>query len=149
MVSLILNMVLGEQALWAIYYPPPTSSPGSTFKIQMARLFCPEILDNLAQQACAWFKTSQATLSPRPEVNVESHRARGVPRSLPAPGPPDALILPFCAKDALLMLCRAAQIPLPLLVSEPDLITGPFSLVFCALQRIKLAKWIKVITENM
>lgn len=64
--SLCLNLVLWEQACFIIfllyllffyyilYCPPPTSSPGSIFKNTNGQAVCPEILINLAQQACAW-----------------------------------------------------------------------------------------------
>lgn len=69
--------------------------------------------------------------------------------SLPAPGSPDALILPFVQR--MLGACFVGQLKFhfPRLVSKPDLITGPFSPVFCALQRMKLAKWIKAHCRHM
>ena len=79
-----------------------------------------------------------------------SHRARGVPRSPPpAPGPPDALILPFAQRMLSSCFVGRLKFHFPLLVAGPDLITGPFSPVFCALQRIKLAKWIKAHCRHM
>lgn len=66
-------------------------------------------------------------------------RHRAAPVSPAAPAPPDAPVPPAC---------RVTQTCSPLPVSERDLITGPF-LVFCGLQRMKLAERTKACCRRM
>ena len=93
----------------------PLPAQGALLKIQMARLFVQRFWSIWPNRhVCAWFKTSPGASEPQAGGLMLSHRARGVPRSPPSsPRTPWCSDSTFCTKDAFLMLCKAAQIPLP------------------------------------